>query len=67
MLEKNWAVKMVETNSQPFYASSNCIEAQLYQDNVGPISIKESIKDSPKEDLENLAFDLFGLTKEDNV
>ena len=33
-----------------FHASSTCIEAQLYQDNVGPINIKEVIEDSLIED-----------------
>ena len=67
MLKKDGEVEIVEADFQPFHTSHNYIEAHLYQYNVGPISLKETIEDSPIENCEDLTFGLFGPTKENDV
>ena len=43
------------------------MEAQLYQDNVGPINIKESVEDFSTDDWEDMSFSLFGPEEDKNV
>ena len=70
LIKEDQEVETVEVDTQPFHTSSNCIEAQLYQKNVGPINIKEPIEDSPVDDWEDFAdmpFSPFGPIKDENM
>ena len=64
--KENGDLETVEAESQPFPTSSNCVEAQLYQEGVGPLSCGEETEESLMvEDMEGegwgeLAFGLIG-------
>ena len=59
--------KEVEIGTQPFHTSLNCVEAQLYQDNVGPINVKESLEDFLADDWDDMPFGLFGPVEDEDV
>ena len=67
LVKEDKEVEIVEVDTQPFHTSSNCVVAQLYQDNVGPINIKESLEDFSRNDWDDMPFGLFGPTEDRNV
>ena len=44
LVKEDREVDTVEADTQPFHTSSNCVEVQLYQENVGPINIKKTFR-----------------------
>ena len=70
LVKEDQEVETVEDDTQPFHISFNYVKAQLYQENVGPINIKEPIEDSPVEaweDLADMPFSPFGPVEDENV
>ena len=49
----------IESDTQPFHASSNYVESQLHNENVGPIEVKDFLDDSI-DYWEDLSFGVFG-------
>ena len=67
LVKENKKVETVKADTQPFHTSSNCVETQRYQENVGPINIKESLEDSLVNDQENVSFGLCEPVEDGNV
>ena len=70
LVKEDREVETVEADTQPFHTSSNCVEAQLYQENVGPINVKEPLEDSSVDDWDDMSdmpFGPFGLIEDETV
>ena len=67
LVKEGKEVEIVEVDTQTFHTSLNCVEAQLYQDNVDPINVKESLEDLLVDNWDDMPFGLFGLVEDENV
>ena len=67
LVKEDKEVEIVDADNQPFYTSLNYVEAHLYQDNVGPIDVKEPLKDLSANDWDDISFGLFGLAGDENM